>query len=83
MTVHVAELGFCSNFNHENKYAQEQLHYAPLINELEWAGWNVNGQVHAITVGAGATVPERNDAVLKSLGIAEDRMRKEIQRDLV
>eukprot|EP00959_Pyramimonas_sp_CCMP1952_P395435 8285843-Pyramimonas_sp.AAC.1 len=60
VTVHVVELGFCSDFNHKDKYTKKQQHYHPLIRELECAGWNVNKQVHVVTVGARATVPLRN-----------------------
>ena len=85
MTVHKAELlGFSSDFRHEHKYEQRQLHYKPLVEELERAGGNVNRRVHvpAITVGARATVPEGNGGVMRELTIAEEKLRKELRKEL-
>eukprot|EP00976_Prorocentrum_cordatum_P013670 273011-Prorocentrum_minimum.AAC.1 len=42
VTVHIAEEGFSSDFSHRRKYESKQLHYQPLMEELEKAGWNVH-----------------------------------------
>eukprot|EP00959_Pyramimonas_sp_CCMP1952_P192845 4032449-Pyramimonas_sp.AAC.1 len=80
VTVHIAEMGFSSDFDHRRKYENKQLHYLPLMKELERAGWNVHGRIHVITVGVRATVPIRNDEVLKEMGVSD---KKSLQQDLV
>eukprot|EP00959_Pyramimonas_sp_CCMP1952_P061736 1290026-Pyramimonas_sp.AAC.1 len=79
----MGELGFLSDFSHKRKYEDKQQHYPPLMEELERAGWNVRKQIHVITVGVRATVPVRNDEVLKDLGISKTKNRKSLQQDLV
>ena len=83
VTVHIAEMGFSSDFAHRRKYENKQLHYQPLMEELRRAGWNVHGKVHVITVGVRATVPNRNDEVLKEMGVSDRKDREGLQRDLV
>ena len=53
------------------------------MEELEREGWNVHGKIHVITIGVRATVPTRNDEVLKEMGVSEKRDRKSLQQDLV
>eukprot|EP00959_Pyramimonas_sp_CCMP1952_P108719 2273309-Pyramimonas_sp.AAC.1 len=53
------------------------------MEELRKAGWNVQGRVHVITMGVRATVPNRNDEVLKEMGVLDRKDRKSLQRDLV
>eukprot|EP00959_Pyramimonas_sp_CCMP1952_P133232 2785453-Pyramimonas_sp.AAC.1 len=53
------------------------------MEELRRAGWNVHGKVHVITVGVRATVPNRNDEVLKEMGVSDRKDREGLQRDLV
>eukprot|EP00976_Prorocentrum_cordatum_P098261 1191330-Prorocentrum_minimum.AAC.3 len=67
---------------HRRKYENKQLHYQPLMEELEREGWNVRGKIHVITVGVRATVSTRNDEVLKEMGVSEKRDRKSLQQDL-
>jgi hypothetical protein len=83
VTVHIAEMGFSSDFAHRRKYENKQLHYQPLMEELRGAGWNVHGRIHVITVGVRATVPNRNDEVLKEMGVSDRKDRERLQRDLV
>eukprot|EP00959_Pyramimonas_sp_CCMP1952_P243775 5095886-Pyramimonas_sp.AAC.2 len=83
VTVHMAEVGFSSDFSHHRKYEDKQLHYQTLMEELEKEGWNVHGNVHVITIGVRATVPTRNDEVLKEMGVSEKKDRKSLQQDLV
>ena len=83
VTVHIVELGFCSDFKHEDKRRQKQDHYGPLQQELERAGWRVCREVHVITVGVRATVPEGNKAVMEGLGIREKKRREHLQEELV
>eukprot|EP00959_Pyramimonas_sp_CCMP1952_P226880 4743552-Pyramimonas_sp.AAC.1 len=43
------------------KYEAKAAHYAPLVEELVTAGWNVHHTTHVLTiVGVRATVPLRN-----------------------
>ena len=65
------ELGFSSDFRHQHKYEKKQAHYEPLHRELQGVGWEVHEEVHVITVGARATVPEQNDRVVGNIGIYE------------
>ena len=41
------------------------------------------GRIHVITVGVRATVPNRNDEVLKEMGVSDRKDRERLQRDLV
>jgi hypothetical protein len=57
--------------------------HAPLIEELERAGWKVRPTVHVITVGVRATVPIlRNVEVIKSLGIKEKPAQQKVQASM-
>ena len=58
VTVHIAEMGFSSDFTHRRKYENKQLHYQPLMEELRKAGWNVHGRVHVITGGGSSHSPQ-------------------------
>ena len=83
LTLHIVELGFCSDLRHRDKYAQKQSHYVPLEEALTAHGWNVHPRTHIITVGVRATVPERNHDVLTGLGITDEKARTRLQEELV
>eukprot|EP00959_Pyramimonas_sp_CCMP1952_P121096 2531788-Pyramimonas_sp.AAC.1 len=53
--LHIGEAGFCSDLEHTAKYEAKAAHYAPLIEELTTAGWNVHHTTHALTIGVRAT----------------------------
>ena len=83
VTVYIVELGFASDMKQDEKKLAKQLHYAPLIQELQRAGWRVNPEVLVITVGARATVPESNEQVMRQLQIRDSKERAQLQQDLV
>ena len=83
LTLHIVELGFCSDLRHRDKYAQKQSHYVPLEKALTAHGWNVHPSTHIITVGVRATVPERNHDIFTGLGITDEKARSRLQEELV
>jgi hypothetical protein len=83
VVVHIVELGFSSDFKHQDKYEAKQSHYRPLATALAKEGWRVYPRTHVLTVGVRATVPERNDEVLKELGVHEKSKRVGLQHELV
>ena len=80
--MHIGEAGFCSDLEHVAKYEAKAAHYAPLVEELTTAGWNVHHTTHVLTIGVRATVPLRNLEVLESLQMPK-KDREELQRSLV
>eukprot|EP00959_Pyramimonas_sp_CCMP1952_P337081 7058548-Pyramimonas_sp.AAC.1 len=44
--LHIGEAGFCSDLEHGAKYEAKAAHYAPLVEELVSAGWNVHHTTH-------------------------------------
>jgi arginase family enzyme len=83
LTLHIVELGFSSDLRHQDKYDQKTAHYTPLITALSQAGWNVHQEAHVITIGVRATVPDRNHKVLQTLGITNNKDRKQLQNQFV
>ena len=77
--MHIGEAGFCSDLEHAAKYEAKAAHYAPLVEELVTAGWNVHHTTHVLTIGA--TVPLRNVEVLEGLQMPK-KDREELQSSL-
>ena len=79
--LHIGEVGFCSDLEHTAKYEAKAAHYAPLVEELTSAGWQVHHTIHVLTVGVRATVPLRNLEVLEGLQMPK-KDREELQSSL-
>eukprot|EP00976_Prorocentrum_cordatum_P064317 1177445-Prorocentrum_minimum.AAC.2 len=76
--LHIGEAGFCSDLE---SVEAKTTHYAPLIEELVTAGWDVHHTTHVLTIGVRATVPLRNLEVLEGLQMPK-KDREELQSSL-
>jgi hypothetical protein len=81
----IAKLGFSSDLSFAETVTRKQEKYRPLIAALRNAGWGVDCVAplsYVITVGARATVSNRDANVLKELGIVKVEDQKTMQRRL-
>jgi ribonuclease HI len=79
--VHVLEVGYTSDTNHEAKCVVKQGQHAELVAALEQEGWHVNYPKHAaITLGTGGTVRKDLAVALRELGVAQDKTAECMQR---
>jgi ribonuclease HI len=79
--VHVLEVGYTSDTNHEAKCLVKQGQHAALVTALEHEGWHVNYPKHAaITLGTGGTVRKDLALALRELGVTQDKVADCMQR---
>ena len=78
----IGELGCTSDLKPEVTVERKAARYETLIRALGDAGWEVDPELHVITVGVRGTVPTRNHDVLERLGIAARADRRKAQAEL-
>ena len=65
--IHIMEIGYCSDTNHNIKLRAKQQQHATLIDHLRLAGHTVFS--HVITLGTTGTIPLTLPKVLEELGV--------------
>ena len=77
-TMHTFEIGYGSNFNHEEKIEEKNTQHDKLHEELRKAGWK-NIRKHIIALGTGAYVFKDTEELLKSLEVPPHVVQKLMQ----
>jgi hypothetical protein len=75
-TVHVIEVGYAANTRYLQKLQEKKEQHTRLCEALVAAGWKVqNTDSHQIILGTGGDVHKTTEALLNSLGVADDDKR--------
>jgi hypothetical protein len=82
-TVHVIEVGYAANTRYLEKLQEKKEQHTRLCEALAAEGWRVqNTDNHQIILGTGGNIHGPTEALLNSLGVADDDKRKSALRKL-
>ena len=78
LVIHIVEVGYCSDTNHEVKLREKAAQHARLITCLQTARHTVYS--HVITLGTTGTLPQHTLPTLIALGVARQAATKLLKR---
>jgi len=79
----LAELKYTDDIKMGAKHVEIVAKYAPLISQLEKAGWVVQPETASIVIGHRSTALLTNQTAFETLGIKSKKARQEINNKLV